>query len=214
MSDVAPLTPEQQAELTQQLGDAKPASSGLLMSFGASVQDRREHDHTTQREDWYCLNLAAYMGERAAPILRRLLDAETELAAARARIAELEKQPAGPSVAMTDRQLAEVGKSLAAYQKSHDRGGTLACCSAHAAADHVPALLAAVQRLTSALGRGDRATTLREAAAALRTERQQHFTRDIFCAGLDHAANLVQQLAEEAKKDVPVPSEAKNEVEQ
>jgi hypothetical protein len=73
------LTPEQRATLAEQLGDAKPARAGLLMSFGKSVQDRRDHDHTTQREDWYCLNLAAYMGERAAPVLRRLLDAEAEI---------------------------------------------------------------------------------------------------------------------------------------
>ncbi|WP_426568122.1 hypothetical protein [Streptomyces canus] len=74
------LTQAQRAILAAQLGDTKPASTGLLMSFGQSVRDRREHDHTTQREDWYCLNLAAYMGERAAPVLRRLLDAENELA--------------------------------------------------------------------------------------------------------------------------------------
>ncbi|MFK0154199.1 hypothetical protein ACIQVK_19265 [Streptomyces sp. NPDC090493] len=71
------LTPEQRTALAQQLGDAQqPARNGLLMAFGESVQERRDHDHTTQCEDWYCLNLAAYMGERAAPVLRRLLDAE------------------------------------------------------------------------------------------------------------------------------------------
>lgn len=79
MSASEELSPEQRATLAQQIGDARPASDGLLMSFGQSVQDRRDHDHTTQREDWYCLNLAAYMGERAAPVLRRLFDAEAEL---------------------------------------------------------------------------------------------------------------------------------------
>ncbi|MFF3848021.1 hypothetical protein [Streptomyces sp. NPDC002328] len=79
------LTPEQRAALAQQIGDAQPARNSLLMSFGTSVQDRRQHDHTTQREDWYCLNLAAYMGEHAAPVLRRLLDAEAR--AERYRIA-------------------------------------------------------------------------------------------------------------------------------
>ncbi|MFD1656971.1 hypothetical protein ACFSL4_01655 [Streptomyces caeni] len=86
------LTPEQRATLAEQLGDALPARNSLLMSFGKSVQDRRDHDHTTQREDWYCLNLAAYMGERAAPVLRRLLDAETEIDGLRARVAELEAE--------------------------------------------------------------------------------------------------------------------------
>lgn len=88
MSAHQELTPEQRATLAEQLGDAKPASSGLLMSFGKSVQDRREHDHTTQREDWYCLNLAAYMGEKAAPVLRRLLDAEAEIDRLRDELAE------------------------------------------------------------------------------------------------------------------------------
>ncbi|MFI5973549.1 hypothetical protein [Streptomyces sp. NPDC051452] len=70
------LSAEQRATLAAQLGDTQPARASLLISFGKSVQGRREHDHTTQSEDWYCLNLAAYMGERAAAVLRRLLDAE------------------------------------------------------------------------------------------------------------------------------------------
>ncbi|MDX2749620.1 hypothetical protein PV413_03360 [Streptomyces scabiei] len=71
------MTLEERAKLAELLGDAQPARNSLLLSFGKSVRDRREHDHTTQREDWYCLNLAAYMGERTAPVLRRLLDAES-----------------------------------------------------------------------------------------------------------------------------------------
>ena len=83
------LTPEQRTALAAQLGDAKPATAGLLMSFGKSVQDRRDHDHTTQREDWYCMNLAAYMGERAAPVLRRLLEVEADVARLRGELAEV-----------------------------------------------------------------------------------------------------------------------------
>ncbi|UQA91215.1 hypothetical protein [Streptomyces halobius] len=89
MSTPESLTPEQRATLDEQLGDAQPARNSLLLSFGKSVQDRREHDHTTQREDWYCLNLAAYMGERAAPVLRRLLDAEAEIDRLRDELAEV-----------------------------------------------------------------------------------------------------------------------------
>lgn len=72
------MTPEQRATLAQQLGDAQPARTELLASFGESVQNRAEHDHTTQREDWYCLNLSSYMGERMAPVLRRLINAESD----------------------------------------------------------------------------------------------------------------------------------------
>ncbi|SFF12146.1 hypothetical protein SAMN05216251_108252 [Actinacidiphila alni] len=74
----APLSPEQRATILAQLGDAKPATDGLLESFGKSIADRRGHSHPTW-EDIFCLNLAAYMGEKAAPVLRRLLDAEAEV---------------------------------------------------------------------------------------------------------------------------------------
>lgn len=87
MSTPAPrLLPEDVAAIAELIGDAKPATPALLVSFGKSVRDRREHDHSTQAEDWYCLNLSAYMGERMGPVLRRLLDAE-------ARVAELEAAP-------------------------------------------------------------------------------------------------------------------------
>ncbi|MEV4335716.1 hypothetical protein [Streptomyces sp. NPDC049590] len=82
-----PMTPEQRAKIAELIGDAKPATSALLLTFGGSVRDRREHDHGTQREDWYCLNLSAYMGERVAPVLRRLLDAEAENDQLRAQLA-------------------------------------------------------------------------------------------------------------------------------
>jgi len=71
------LTAEQRAKIAEQLGDAKPATPGLLVAFGESVRNRREHDHP-QWEDLYCMNLSSYMGERIAPVLRRLLDAEAE----------------------------------------------------------------------------------------------------------------------------------------
>jgi hypothetical protein len=71
-----------QAGLAELLGDAKPASDGLLRQLAESVRDRLGHEHPT-REDLYCLNLTSYMGERMGPVLRRLLDAE-------ARVAELE----------------------------------------------------------------------------------------------------------------------------
>lgn len=67
------------------LGDAKPASTELLISLAKTTQDVRGHEHP-QWEDLYCLNLTSYMGERMAPVLRRLLDAE-------ARVVELETAP-------------------------------------------------------------------------------------------------------------------------
>lgn len=82
------LTAEQRAKIAEQLGDAKPATPGLLVAFGESVRNRREHQHPTW-EDLYCQNLSSYMGERMAPVLRRLIDAET-------RVAELEAERHSP----------------------------------------------------------------------------------------------------------------------
>ncbi|MFJ9754934.1 hypothetical protein [Streptomyces sp. NPDC101149] len=79
------LTPEQRAAIAEFIGDAKPATSALVVSFGQSVRDRREHEHP-QWEDFYCMNLSSYMGERMGPMLRRLLDAEAELEQLRRRV--------------------------------------------------------------------------------------------------------------------------------
>lgn len=81
----APLPPEERERIAALIGDAKPATDRLLMSFGESVRDRREHEHPTW-EDLYCANLAAYMGERMGPVLRRLLDAEAEVVRVRAEL--------------------------------------------------------------------------------------------------------------------------------
>ncbi|MEU7228953.1 hypothetical protein [Streptomyces chrestomyceticus] len=74
----------QRAALAVHLGDAQPAHADLVASFGEAITNIREHDHP-KWEDLYCLNLTSYMGERMAPVLRRLLGAESE--AERYRIA-------------------------------------------------------------------------------------------------------------------------------
>ncbi|ELP62816.1 hypothetical protein PV735_11190 [Streptomyces turgidiscabies] len=81
------LSPEERGMILGLIGDAKPATSGLLVSFGESVQNRREHEHPTW-EDLYCMNLSSYMGERMAPVLRRLVDVEAENERLRARDVE------------------------------------------------------------------------------------------------------------------------------
>ncbi|HEY6117370.1 MAG TPA: hypothetical protein VI172_15570 [Candidatus Dormibacteraeota bacterium] len=87
MSDRDELTAEQRAMLAEQIGDVRSARNSLLMSFGKAVQDRREHEHP-KWEDLYCFNLTSYMGERAATLLRRLLDAEAEIERLRDELAE------------------------------------------------------------------------------------------------------------------------------
>lgn len=81
------LTKEQRETLAKQLGDAHPARAELVVSFGQAVRDRREHQHPTW-EDLFCANLNSWMGERTAPVLRRLLDAEAEIERLRDELAE------------------------------------------------------------------------------------------------------------------------------
>lgn len=76
--DYIGLTAKQRTTIAEQLGDVRPATPGLLVAFGESVRNRREHAHPTW-EDLYCMNLSSYMGERMAPVLRRLLDLEDEV---------------------------------------------------------------------------------------------------------------------------------------
>lgn len=92
MSDVPPvpvatstmpgLLAEDRAAIAELIGGARPAVPALLVQLAESVRDRLAHDHSTQHEDWFCMNLTSFMGERMGPVLRRLLDAE-------ARVAEL-----------------------------------------------------------------------------------------------------------------------------
>ncbi|MFF9568451.1 hypothetical protein [Streptomyces sp. NPDC014685] len=90
-----PMTPEQRKAIAYQLGDAKPATDALLGSLAESVANVRDHEHP-KWEDLFCMNLSSYMGERMAPVLRRLLDIEVERDALRARVAELEALKPAP----------------------------------------------------------------------------------------------------------------------
>ncbi|WP_198533184.1 hypothetical protein [Streptomyces sp. AcH 505] len=78
------LSRELHVAVGDMIGDVQPAEDGLIVSFGEAVRNRREHDHP-KWEDLFCMNLSSYMGERMAPVLRRLLDGE-------AKIGELEAQ--------------------------------------------------------------------------------------------------------------------------
>ncbi|MFI9618130.1 hypothetical protein ACIG8S_04345 [[Kitasatospora] papulosa] len=86
-----PMTPEQRKAIAVQIGDVQPATDALIGTFAESVASVRNHEHPSW-EDLYCMNLTSYMGERAAPVLKRLLDAETENARLRAQAAQLEAQ--------------------------------------------------------------------------------------------------------------------------
>jgi hypothetical protein len=70
---------EQRKAIVVQIGEVQPATDALIGSFAESVAKVRNHEHPSW-EDLYCMNLTSYMGERVAPVLRRLLNAENELA--------------------------------------------------------------------------------------------------------------------------------------
>jgi hypothetical protein len=129
------LSAEQRASLALLIGDAKPANAKLLNAFGEAVRDCRNHEHPKASEDFYCLNLAAWMGERVALVLRRLLDAEAQAVAwesaarkngelyaaaenqrdeARARVAELEAEQQVVFLASRD------GRLLGLYGQQED----------------------------------------------------------------------------------------------
>jgi hypothetical protein len=93
------LTAVQRAKIAEQIGDAKPATSGLLVAFGESVRNRREHDHPAW-EDLFCMNLSSYMGERMAPVLRRLLDLEDEVDRLRERLPDRLTRTFAPTQAL------------------------------------------------------------------------------------------------------------------
>ncbi|MFF9554540.1 hypothetical protein ACF1DY_01730 [Streptomyces albus] len=89
-----PMAPEQRAAVAAQLGAATPATDALLAHIARSVREAREHDHPTRNEDLFCMNLTAWLGERMAPVLRRLVEAEAEIDRLRAHVADLERPAA------------------------------------------------------------------------------------------------------------------------
>lgn len=98
------LSAVQGMALAELIGDVKPANPKLLRAFGEAVRDCREHEHPKSSEDFHCLNLAAWMGERAGLILRRLLDVEAENARLRSQVAELNESVSSAAEELRARQ--------------------------------------------------------------------------------------------------------------
>ena len=114
VGDPPRLLAEDRATIAGLIGEAKRAVPALLVQLAQSVHDRLAHDHSTQREDWYCMNLTSWMGERMGPVLRRLLDAE-------ARIAELEAERHSTNEALDDAVQALRAQQVPDVDRSADR---------------------------------------------------------------------------------------------
>jgi hypothetical protein len=72
---------ETTVKIADLIGDVKPATDRLIAEIAEQVRDRREHDHDSAADwDWYCLNASGWLGDRMSVVLRRLLDAEAEVA--------------------------------------------------------------------------------------------------------------------------------------
>jgi hypothetical protein len=125
------LTDEQIAEVAAHIGNAKPASLKLLVAFGEAVRDCREHEHPKGSEDFHCLNLAAWMGERAALVLRNLLNAEADNERLQRQVDfwETAAQKNGELYAAAENQRDEARERIAELEKHSDRlpqgGGAL-----------------------------------------------------------------------------------------
>jgi hypothetical protein len=52
----------------------RPAADLLIAQLGETVTQVKTHEHPTSGEDFYCLNLVSWLGERMGPVLRRLAD--------------------------------------------------------------------------------------------------------------------------------------------
>lgn len=79
-------------QIAKDIADAKPATPALLVQLADSSRQVREHDHSAQREDWFCMNQTSWAGGRIATVLRRVLDSDAEIQQLRSRVAELESQ--------------------------------------------------------------------------------------------------------------------------
>lgn len=69
-------TPTPNAELAP---EQRPATDLLLADLATCVKSVREHQHPERGEDFFCLNLTSYMGERMAAVLKRLDDERAEV---------------------------------------------------------------------------------------------------------------------------------------
>ena len=85
MTDTLPIT-----EIRALLGDAKPAVDGLLLELARVARDYRAYRAGEKPTVLHGLQLAMAMGERMPFVLRRLVDAETQLARMTVRVAEME----------------------------------------------------------------------------------------------------------------------------
>lgn len=104
---------------TVDLSAYRPATDLLIGQMRETLGEIQEHAHPEQGEDFYCLNLVSWLGERMGPVLRRLADEQAETKSWKGRHAALAEEAdhltaelidaaegqAAARVDITDRQL-------------------------------------------------------------------------------------------------------------
>lgn len=84
------------------------ATDLLIARMNATVREVREHEHP-RGEDFFCLNLVAWMGERMGPVLERIEAEQKEAATWKKRHTALAEEAAGylDRIAELEAELAE-----------------------------------------------------------------------------------------------------------
>ncbi|WP_327029741.1 hypothetical protein OG989_04245 [Micromonospora sp. NBC_01740] len=63
---------------TNDIDAIRPATDLLIAQMRETLGEIQAHEHPTRGEDFYCLNLVSWLGERMGPVLRRLADEQSE----------------------------------------------------------------------------------------------------------------------------------------
>jgi hypothetical protein len=82
----------------------RPATDLLIAQLRETLGEIQSHEHPKRGEDFYCLNLVSWLGERMGPVLRRLADEQAETRSWKDRHTAL----ANEFLAETDRLTAEL----------------------------------------------------------------------------------------------------------
>ncbi|MEV7011740.1 hypothetical protein [Streptosporangium sp. NPDC051022] len=72
---------------------SRASSDDMIEELATAFLDRLAHEHPKpgEGEDWYCLNLTSFMGERMGGVLVRLREAETEVNRLRTELASVQQ---------------------------------------------------------------------------------------------------------------------------
>lgn len=117
-----PVADGQLAEIRGLLDGAPSAVSDLIKSVAEAVRDRRGHAHPKGTEDWFCANLAGWMGDRMPVVLSRLLDAEAEVKRLREERREKNEwlEDTAKAIRAKDERIAELERLYAAAKAERD----------------------------------------------------------------------------------------------